>query len=97
MSDHNEHECGRCGSYLHHTDKCQEANQIDWKVTVCDGKYTVLHFVKGGGKALRYGEEWNRDLTGDNLVFGLAAELMDVRAKLAGSEERCEKLARLVK
>jgi hypothetical protein len=56
--------------------------EIDWEVTICDGKYTVQHWKNGGGEALRYGEKW-RDLVGDNLVIGLALEVYELREKLS--------------
>lgn len=47
------------------------------KVTVCDGKYTVIQ-TDDGLRALRYGQEW-RDLTGDGLVLALAQEVDELR------------------
>lgn len=48
------------------------------KVSVAEGKYTVVFDEDGGLKALRYGEEW-RDCCGDNLVYCLASELHELR------------------
>ena len=47
-------------------------------VSVDNGKYTVVQSADGRLKALRYGEEW-QDLTGNNLVATLAAELEEAR------------------
>jgi hypothetical protein len=52
----------------------------DTKVTVADGKYTVVIPENGGLHALRYNEPW-RDLTGDNLVYYLAVELHEARTQ----------------
>lgn len=56
------------------------------QIAVDDGKYIVLigdgeH--AGQMKALRNGETWNRDITGDNLVYWLAVELRNARQSLA--------------
>jgi len=55
--------------------------EIDWEVTVADGKYTLQHFENGGARALRYGEPW-RDCVGDNLVIALGMELSEAREKI---------------
>lgn len=58
-------------------------------VTVADGKYTVVIGVgahAGQLRALRYGDPW-QDLTGNNLVYWLAVELREARAKLAALDE----------
>jgi len=47
-------------------------------VTICDGKYTIIQASNGGIRVLRYGEEW-RDVTGDNVIAGLAWELQEAR------------------
>lgn len=54
--------------------------EIDYDVSVNDGKYRVVHFSKGGGHALRYDEKW-QDLCGNNLVLTLALELYEERNK----------------
>ena len=51
-------------------------------VSVEDGKYTVIMEADCRMHALRYGEPW-QDLTGNNLVYGLAAEVEALRARLA--------------
>ena len=50
----------------------------DERVSVEDGKCTVVMQSDGGLRALRYGESW-RDLTGDKLIVWLVAELRDAR------------------
>lgn len=56
------------------------------KVTVADGRYTVVMDDSGGLSALRYGEPW-RDCVGDNLIYSLAMEVERLR-------EENERLAR---
>ena len=51
------------------------------RVTVYDGKYTVVMDAGGRMRALRHGEEW-RDLTGDGLVLALAQEIEELRDQL---------------
>ena len=48
------------------------------RVTVADGKYTVVQGETGGLKALRYNEEW-RDCCGDGLIHALASEVERLR------------------
>ena len=57
-----------------------------------DGKYTVIN-DNGSLKALRYGEPWKRDLTGDNLIYWMLVEAIrlkeerdHLKAKLEGLE-----------
>jgi vacuolar-type H+-ATPase subunit I/STV1 len=52
------------------------------RVTTSDGKYTVVMDAVGQLHALRHNEPW-RELTGDNLVFTLAADLEESRAALS--------------
>jgi hypothetical protein len=60
----------------------------DTKVSVADGKYTVV-IGDGTGtlKALRHGEPW-QDLVGNNLVYWLAVELDDARRRIAELEQQ---------
>jgi hypothetical protein len=60
-------------------------------VTICDGKYTVIQEPTGGTRVLRYGEEW-RDVTGDNVICGLAWELQASREHIKRLEEAGSKL-----
>lgn len=50
-----------------------------FRVDVAEGKYSVLYDGKGSLSALRYGEPWQRNLVGDNLVYALASELHELR------------------
>lgn len=51
-------------------------------VSVDNGKYTVIMEADGRLHALRHGEPW-QDLTGNNLVYFLAAELEAARKALS--------------
>lgn len=56
-------------------------------VTVADGKYQVFS-DRGKMWALRNGEPWGRDLTGDNLVYWMMMRILELEAvvKEAGLE-----------
>lgn len=43
-----------------------------------DGKYTVIN-ENGKLSALRYGEPWNRSLTGDNLVYWMLVDAIKLK------------------
>lgn len=51
-----------------------------------DGKYTVIN-DKGILTALRYGEPWERDLTGDNLIYWMLCEVDKLKAELAEAKD----------
>lgn len=51
-------------------------------VSVEDGKYTVIMEANGHLHALRYGQPW-QELSGNKLVYCLAAELEEARIRLA--------------
>lgn len=51
------------------------------KINLCEGKYTLIN-DNGKLTALRYGECWDRDLTGDNLVYSLFVEAIRMREEL---------------
>jgi hypothetical protein len=55
-------------------------------ISICDGKYTVIQAPTGTTRVLRYGEEW-RDVTGDNVIGGLAWELQEARERIKRLEE----------
>jgi len=55
------------------------------KVTIYDGKYTVIQDERGGLRAVRHGEEW-RDCMGDGLILALAQEVEELRAQVADLE-----------
>lgn len=54
------------------------------QVTVADGKYTVIN-DNGKLTALRHGEPWNRDLTGDNLVYWMLVEILKLKQEVLDS------------
>lgn len=58
-------------------------------ISICDGKYTVIQAPTGTTRVLRYGEEW-RDVTGDNVIGGLAWELQEARDRIKRLEEALE-------
>ena len=55
-------------------------------ISICDGKYTVIQAPTGTTRVLRYGEDW-RDVTGDNVIGGLAWELQEARDRIKRLEE----------
>lgn len=57
-----------------------------FRVSVNDGKYTLIAYKDGGLEAFRYGEKW-RDLTGDGLVFQLGCALNGRIAEALNDEE----------
>ena len=50
-------------------------------VSVAKGKYTVLQEETGALHVLKHGKEW-RDVTGDSLIFSLAAEIESLHCKI---------------
>lgn len=60
-------------------------------ISVEDGKYTVVLGDDGSLKLLRYGEPW-QDLTGNKLIYCLAAELRDARNDAAAKQARIDQL-----
>ena len=52
-----------------------------------DGKYTVIN-DNGKLTALRYGEPWKRDLTGNNLIYWMLCEVDNLKAELATAKDR---------
>lgn len=62
------------------------------RVDVADGKYTYL-FKNGEASALRYGEPWDRDVTGDKFVYCLASEVESLRQQLATAWAQAHRLA----
>lgn len=64
-------------------------------VTVGDGKYTVIQDATGRMSALRYGEMW-RDCCGDGLIYTLAAEVQNLRDKLAVTDKIVAELERVL-
>lgn len=56
------------------------------KVSICDGKYTIIQDASGRTNVLRYGESW-RDVTGDNVILGAAYEIEKLQARIQRLEE----------
>ena len=54
-----------------------------------DGKYTVS-FDNGILSAMRYRQEWDRDLVGDKLVYAMLAEVDALKAQLAEANRAAE-------
>lgn len=48
------------------------------KVTVDDGKYTIVQYDNGQVIVYRYGFKW-RDCTGDGLILALAQEINKIQ------------------
>lgn len=48
------------------------------RMEFADGKYTVIN-DNGNLTALRHGEPWQRDLTGDNLVYWMLVEALELK------------------
>ena len=61
----------------------------DFRVSVEDGKYTIISHKDGRLRALRNGEEW-RSLVGDKMAYYLAYELNE-------SQKMCEMLQKEIK
>lgn len=51
------------------------------KHSFADGKYTIIN-DNGILTALRYGEPWERDLTGDNLIYWMLVEVDRLKTEL---------------
>ena len=64
-------------------------------ISICDGKYTVIQAPTGTTRVLRYGEEW-RDVTGDNVIGGLAWELQEARDRIKRLEEAGDAMASIL-
>jgi hypothetical protein len=61
------------------------------RVDVADGKYTYI-FKNGEASVLRYGEPWDRDVTGDKFVYCLASEVESLRQQLAAKQAEIDVL-----
>lgn len=48
------------------------------QMSFADDKYIVIN-DNGNLTALRYGEPWKRDLTGDNLVYWMLVESLELK------------------
>ena len=56
------------------------------KVSICDGKYTIIQDASGRTKLLRYGEPW-RWVTGDNVILGAAYEIQKLQERIKQLED----------
>ena len=56
------------------------------KVSICDGKYTIIQDASGRTSVLRHGEEW-RDSTGDNVILGAAYEIQKLQERIKQLED----------
>jgi len=77
-------------------------NLVEERVTVANGKYTLIFDPRGGLRCLRHGEEW-RDLVGDGMVLALMQEVQELRKEPEyvknirwRIESRCEELKSLI-
>lgn len=55
------------------------------RVSIEDGKYTIVQPEDGVSYALRYGERW-RELLGDSLMLSAAYEIEELRERVAALE-----------
>ena len=60
------------------------------RVDIDGGKYTIIN-DNGKLTALRHGEPWGRDFTGDKLVYCLMIELHEARRLLADAKHTLQK------
>lgn len=58
-------------------------------ITVADGKYTIIN-DNGKLSALRHGEPWRRDLTGDNLIYWMMVRIRELQDEVAQSKQAQE-------
>lgn len=65
------------------------------RISVDNGKYTVVQDHTGKLFALRDGEFW-RDCVGDNLIYWLAAELYSAREDLKNAAEAKNRLLKII-
>ena len=54
------------------------------RMDFADGKYTVIN-ENGKLTALRHGELWGRDLTGDNLIYWMLMDALKLKAERDGT------------
>lgn len=52
----------------------REDREVEYEVTIYEGKYTYRRFRNGGQEALRYGEPW-RNLSGDGFIMAMAQRI----------------------
>jgi len=56
------------------------------RVSICDGKYTIVQDATGRTSVLRNGEAW-RDAVGDGVILGAAYEIEELRERVEELEE----------
>lgn len=59
------------------------------RIDINDGKYSVIN-DDGRLTALRYGEPW-RNLSGDNLIYWMFVEIVNLKAEIAQMAETAER------
>jgi len=59
------------------------------RIDINDGKYSVIN-DEGRLTALRYGEPW-RNLSGDNLIYWMFVEIVNLKAEIAQMAETAER------
>mgnify|MGYP000872976592 FL=1 len=59
------------------------------RIDLNDGKYSVIN-DDGRLTALRYGEPW-RNLSGDNLIYWMFVEIVNLKAEIAQMAETAER------
>jgi len=59
------------------------------KIELDGGKYTVIQHDNHTMEALRHGEPW-RDLTGDNLVYYMLQQILDLEEKVQYQKDRAD-------
>jgi len=56
------------------------------RVSICDGKYTIVQDATGRTSVLRNGEPW-RDAVGDGVILGAAYEIEKLRKRVGELEK----------
>lgn len=52
------------------------------RVSVADGKYTVIQEADGRTRVLRHGEPWDRNIVGDGLILALAYRVAELEENI---------------
>jgi hypothetical protein len=52
--------------------------KADMRESLCDGKYTIVHYDNNTMEILRYGEKW-QDVTGSGIWYAVLCELTEFR------------------
>jgi len=67
---------------------------MEEKLEICDGKYTLIFHNDTGIFFALPRDKKLRDLTGDQLVYGLYSEVIALRSRLAEAEQALEPFAK---